>query len=68
MPQTANLKRQMYRHVDFVEFINIEEIQSFVSYWQSNSCLEQRVGYLYGYYAEDPNYPVSPFLYSLGRN
>ena len=37
--------------------MNIEELQGFVTYWQGKGCMEQRVGYLYGYYAQDPNYP-----------
>jgi len=36
--------------------MNIKEIQNFVSYWVQKSHAEQRVGFLYGYYAEDPNY------------
>lgn len=37
--------------------MNIGQIQDFVSYWvQKKKTAEQRVGYLYGYYAEDPNY------------
>ena len=27
-----------------------------MNYWVENSYAIQRVGYLYGYYAEDPNY------------
>ena len=25
--------------------------------WQQTGCYEQRMGYLYGYYSEDPNFP-----------
>ena len=57
MPPTANLARQPYRHVDYVQFMNIEEINSFMSYWSSDFSI-QRMGYLYGYYSKDPNYPV----------
>ena len=28
-----------------------------MDYWRRGYCLEQRVGYLYGYFSEDPNYP-----------
>jgi len=28
-----------------------------VSNWQDKHCLEQWVGFLYGYYSEDPSYP-----------
>jgi nuclear protein localization family protein 4 len=58
MPATAVLARQPYRHVDYVEFMNVKEVTSFVRHWESDlSCMQQRVGFLYGYYAEDPNYP-----------
>lgn len=56
MPATAVLKRQPYRHVDYVEFMNKPEIEGFVAYWQSTHCMQQRAAFLYGYYAEDPNY------------
>ena len=57
MPNTAVLARQSYRHVDYVELMNVKEITEFVKFWQSNHSLEQRGGFLYGYYAQDPNYP-----------
>ena len=57
IPPNVIVKRQEYRHVDYVEFMNIGQIQNFVKYWvQKKHTAEQRVGYLYGYYAEDPNY------------
>jgi hypothetical protein len=34
----------------------MQEEQNFIQYWVSKNKSEQRVGYLYGYYAEDPNY------------
>ena len=37
--------------------MNFEEVQNFVSDWQQNLCMRQRVGFLYGYYSSDPNYP-----------
>ena len=57
MPSTAVLARQSYRHVDYVELMNVKEVTEFVRYWQQSHSLEQRGGFLYGYYAEDPNYP-----------
>lgn len=57
MPSTAVLARQSYRHVDYVELMSLKEITEFVRYWQSTHSLEQRGGFLYGYYAQDPNYP-----------
>jgi nuclear protein localization family protein 4 len=58
MPPNAYLKRQPYRHVDYVSFMNMEELNSFVNIWLKGYCMKQRMGFLYGYYAKDPNYPV----------
>lgn len=57
IPQTVILKRQFFRHVDYVSFMNFKELSKFVGHWQKSGCTEQRIGYLYGYYSEDPNYP-----------
>lgn len=58
LPPAVILKRQSYRHVDYVSFMNFTEMSSFVNYWQQSSgCMEQRMAWLYGYYSEDPNYP-----------
>lgn len=57
MPSTAVLARQSYRHLDYVELMNVKEITEFVKFWQSNHSMVQRGGYMYGYYAQDPNYP-----------
>ena len=53
IPPGISLNRQVYRHVDYVSFMNNEELQKFVGNWKS---IEQRCGWLYGWYAEDPNY------------
>ena len=37
--------------------MNFPEMNKFVNYWQSKNCMEQRIGHLFGYYSEDPNYP-----------
>ena len=37
--------------------MNFKELSKFVGHWQKSGCTEQRIGYLYGYYSEDPNYP-----------
>lgn len=50
------MKRQEYRHVDYVQFMNSAEISNFVNYWLNT--FEERVGWLYGYYAEDPDYEL----------
>ena len=57
LPPSVILKRQTYRHVDYLSFMNFGEMASFVGQWQQSGCMEQRMGYLYGYYSEDPNYP-----------
>ena len=62
VPPTANLTRQQYRHVDYVQFMNFNEIKNFMESWSSNFGV-QKVGYLYGYYSRDPNYPVDSNIY-----
>lgn len=57
MPPNINLKRQEYRHIDYVEFLNKEELDNFVHYWQENYYKGPRVGFLVGYFAEDKTYP-----------
>jgi nuclear protein localization family protein 4 len=57
IPNTVNLKRQEFRHLDYVSFMNFKELNKFVNHWKSTGCLEQRCAYLFGYYSEDPNYP-----------
>lgn len=57
MPATAVLSRQSYRHIDYVELMNVKQTTDFVQHWQATHSLEQRGGFLYGYYAQDPNYP-----------
>jgi nuclear protein localization family protein 4 len=37
--------------------MNFKEMSMFVGFWQQSGCMEQRMGWLYGYYSEDPNYP-----------
>ena len=57
LPPNVVVKRQEYRHVDYVQFMNIDQISSFIKFWvQKKHMAEQRVGFLYGYYAEDPHY------------
>lgn len=54
MPPSINVKRQEYRHVDYIEFMNFGEISRFIKNWMETGY--QRVGILYGYFAEDPIY------------
>ncbi len=37
--------------------MNKAEVGKFIGLWQKTGMYEQRIGYLYGYYSEDPNYP-----------
>ena len=57
MPPNAILNRQIYRHVDYVSFLNKEEIELFLQPWIKGFFQKQRMAYLFGYYAKDPNYP-----------
>lgn len=54
VPPLIKMKRQVYRHVDYAQFMNFKETQNFIQFWLKN--LNQRVGIVYGYYAEDPIY------------
>ena len=42
--------------MDYAQFMNFKEVTNFVNEWVQNSFAKQKVGFLYGYYAEDPNY------------
>ncbi|CAD7947267.1 unnamed protein product [Amoebophrya sp. A120] len=53
LPPPVTLGHQKFRHVDYLEYMNASAIQNFVGYWQSRDMMEQRGGYLYGYYRED---------------
>lgn len=53
IPDPITLNRQTYRHVDFIEFFNRDEINRFVGFWVDHGMLVQRVGMLYGRYEED---------------
>ena len=64
MPPNAVLHRQLYRHVDYVSFMNQEELNTFINIWLKGFCMKQRMGFLLGYYAADPNYPV--YIIKLG--
>lgn len=54
LPPSIIMKQQKYRHVDYAQFMNFRETSALIKYWLKN--INQRVGYLYGYYAEDPIY------------
>ena len=54
LPPLIKIKRQPYRHVDYTQFMNFKEMGDMIKYWLKN--INQRVAFLYGYYAEDPIY------------
>lgn len=57
VPESVTLRRQEYRHVDYVQFVNSRQLRGFIDYWaQDRQMAEVRVAFLYGYYAEDPFY------------
>jgi nuclear protein localization protein 4 homolog len=52
LPENVTLKRQEYRHVDYVQFTNNSQVQDFIKYWvQEKKMAEMRVAFIYGYYA-----------------
>lgn len=54
LPPALHCKRQEYRHIDYVSFLNVSEIQAFENNWKTYG--EMRVGFLYGWFCEDPDY------------
>ena len=57
IPTGIILNRQPYRHVDYVSFMNQEELRMFIDSWQKGFCMKQRMAYLFGYFSKDFNYP-----------
>lgn len=58
LPPAITLGQLQYRHVDHLEMMNVEEVQNFVHFWQYDlQMLQQRFGFMFGYYVEDPHYP-----------
>ncbi|CAD7975139.1 unnamed protein product [Amoebophrya sp. A25] len=53
LPTPITLAHQKFRHVDYLEYMNEAEIQNFVGHWRSKDMMEQRGGYMYGYYRPD---------------
>ncbi len=37
--------------------MNQEEVGQFINPWMKDYCMKQKIGFLYGYYAMDFNYP-----------
>eukprot|EP00918_Siedleckia_nematoides_P086386 GHVU01190133.1.p1 GENE.GHVU01190133.1~~GHVU01190133.1.p1 ORF type:complete len:316 (+),score=76.35 GHVU01190133.1:289-1236(+) len=59
IPPSVTLKHQPYRHVDHLEFMNVQEVTQFVNYWRYDLGMQQhRAGFLFGSYAEDPHYDL----------
>ena len=57
-PANVSLLRQRYRHIDYMSFMNKEELNLFISSWSHKDYFSiQKMAFLFGYYATDPNYP-----------
>ncbi|UKJ90504.2 hypothetical protein MACJ_001438 [Theileria orientalis] len=58
LPMGVTIRHQKYRHVDHLEMMNVEEVRNFANYWLADLEMSfQRIGWMYGYYTEDPHYP-----------
>ncbi|RWS11677.1 Nuclear protein localization protein 4-like protein [Dinothrombium tinctorium] len=55
-PNAITLNRQVYRHVDNVEFENASIVERFLNYWRTTG--NQRIGMLYGYYQQHRDIPL----------
>ena len=53
IPDPFVINQQHYRHVDYIEFFNQDEVNRFVGFWLNNGMLVQRVGLMYGKYEDD---------------
>eukprot|EP01137_Pigoraptor_chileana_P006186 Opistho-2@50248 len=56
-PGAVTLNRQVYRHVDFIEFESPRIVDRFIQYWRQSGG-HQRLGYLYGKYAPHADVPL----------
>ncbi|KAK2716240.1 nuclear protein localization protein 4 homolog [Artemia franciscana] len=55
-PGAITLTRQLYRHVDNVEFENPQILERFLNYWRITG--NQRAGHLYGWYEPHKEVPL----------
>lgn len=55
-PPPATLKRQKYRHVDYVEFLHVDAFNKFLLPWSNTGRVCQRMGIMIGKFEDDPNY------------
>eukprot|EP00127_Corallochytrium_limacisporum_P004962 Clim_evm36s195 gene=Clim_evmTU36s195 len=56
-PGAVTLKRQPYRHVDYIEFDNLHLVDRFLQFWRESSGA-QRWGFLYGRYERHAKTPL----------
>ncbi|XP_017782702.1 PREDICTED: nuclear protein localization protein 4 homolog [Nicrophorus vespilloides] len=55
-PNAVTLNRQVYRHVDNVQFENTKLVERFLNYWRSTG--HQRIGFLFGKYEMHTDVPL----------
>ncbi len=55
-PSSLTLNRQVYRHVDNIEFENPQIVDNFLAYWRATGA--QRMGFLYGRYERYAQVPL----------
>lgn len=62
-PSTLTLNRQVFRHVDNIEFENGNIMNAFLNFWRRSS--HQRLGYLIGRYDPFTDVPLGKIIYLL---
>ncbi len=63
-PPNIQLKAPIYRHVDFVSVKNGEQLTDICQKMMKGFGQKNYYGYLYGYFQEDNNYPVTIIKYN----
>ena len=57
IPPNIILEKQTYSQVNFISFMNHEEIDNFLKPWIDNFFQVQKMAFLYGYYRIEKNFP-----------